>query len=61
MTDELNLHIKKLQRRAMLSLLALLSAIISIGFGVVFLFAPSLVAAAFFAVTGGMFLMIKNR
>ena len=49
MTDELNLHIKKLQRRAILSLLALLSAIISIGFGVVFLFAPSLVAAAFFA------------
>ncbi len=49
MNEELKLHIKKLQRRAMLSLIAILSTIISIGFGILFLFIPSLFAIIFFA------------
>ena len=49
MIEKLNLHIRKLQRRATLSLLAMLSIIVSIGFGIIFLLVPSLVAAIFFA------------
>ena len=50
MNEELTLHIKKLQRRAMLSLIAILSTIVSIGFGILFLFVPSFVAIIFFAI-----------
>ncbi|MBQ5321349.1 MAG: hypothetical protein J6K88_04775 [Oscillospiraceae bacterium] len=50
MTEELKLHIKKLQNRATLSLIAILSTIISIGFGILFLFVPSFVAIIFFAI-----------
>ncbi|MBQ4118815.1 MAG: hypothetical protein IJD45_00320 [Clostridia bacterium] len=50
MNEELKLHIKKLQRRSTLSLIAILSAIISIGFGILFLFVPSFVAIIFFAI-----------
>lgn len=50
MNEELKLHIKKLQRRATLSLIAILSTIISIGFGILFLFIPSLFAIIFFAI-----------
>lgn len=51
MNEELKLHIKKLQRRATLSLIAILLAIISIGFGILFLFVPSFVAIIFFVIT----------
>ena len=50
LTEELKLHIKKLQNRATLSLIAILSTIISIGFGILFLFVPSFVAIIFFAI-----------
>ncbi len=50
MDEELKLHIKKLQRRATLSLIAILSTIISIGFGSLFLFVPSFVAIIFFVI-----------
>ena len=53
MNEELKLHIKKLQRRAMLSLIAILLTIISIGFGILFLFIPSFVAIIFFVITTG--------
>ena len=48
MNEELKLHIKRLQRRATLSLIAILLIIISIGFGLLFLFIPSFGAVAFF-------------
>lgn len=50
MNEELTLHIKKLQRRATLSLIAILSTIVSIGFGILFLFVTSFVAIIFFAI-----------
>ena len=50
LNEELKLHIKKLQRLALLSLIAILSTIISIGFGILFLFIPSLFAIIFFAI-----------
>lgn len=50
MNNELKLHIKKLQNRATLSLIAILLALISIGFGILFLFVPSLIAIIFFVV-----------
>jgi len=50
LNEELTLHIKKLQRRATLSLIAILSTIVSIGFGILFLFVPSFVAIIFFAI-----------
>ena len=50
MNEELKLHIKKLQRHAILSLIAILSTIISIGFGILFLFVPSFVAIIFFVI-----------
>ncbi len=50
MNEELKLHIKKLQNRATLSLIAILLTIISIGFGILFLFVPSFVAIIFFAI-----------
>ena len=50
MNEELKLHIKKLQRRATLSLVAIISTIISIGFGILFLFIPSFVAITFFVI-----------
>ena len=49
MNEELKLHIRKLQTRATLSLIAILLIIISIGFGLSFLFIPSFGAVAFFA------------
>ena len=51
LNEELKLHIKKLQRRATFSLIAILSTIISIGFGILFLFVPSFVSIIFFAIT----------
>ena len=53
MNEELRLHIKKLQRHATLSLIAILSTIISFGFGILFLFVPSFVAIIFFVVAAG--------
>ncbi len=50
MNEELKLHIKKLQRRATLSLIAILLTIISIVYGILFLFVPSFVAIIFFAI-----------
>ena len=50
MNEELKLHIKKLQNRATLSLIAILLTIISIGFGILFLFVPSFVAIIFFVI-----------
>ena len=50
MNEELKLHIKKLQRLALLSLIAILSTIISIGLGILSLFIPSLFAVIFFAI-----------
>ena len=50
MNEELTLHIKKLQRRATLSFIAILSTIVSIGFGILFLFIPSFVAIIFFVI-----------
>ena len=50
MNEELKLHIKKLQRRATLSLVAIISTIISIGFGILFLIIPSFVAIIFFVI-----------
>ena len=49
MCEKLKLHIKKLQNSASLSLIAILLTIISIGFGILFLFIPSLFAIIFFA------------
>lgn len=52
MNEELKLHIKKLQRRATLSLIAILLTVISIGFGILFLFVPSFfIAIIFFVIT----------
>ena len=50
MNEGLKLHIKKLQRRVTLSLIAILSTIISVGFGILFLFVPSLVSIIFFVI-----------
>ena len=50
LNEELKLHIKNLQRRATLSLIAILLTIISIGFGILFLFIPSFVAIIFFVI-----------
>ena len=50
MNEELRLHIKRLQKRAVLSLIAILLTIISIGFGILFLLVPSFIAVIFFAV-----------
>ena len=50
LNEELKLHIKKLQRRSTLSLIAILSTIISIGFGILFLFVLSFVAIIFFVI-----------
>ncbi len=50
MNEELKLHIKKLQNRATLSLIAILLTFISIIFAILFLFVPSFVAIIFFAV-----------
>ncbi len=49
MDEELKLHIKKLQNRAMCDLIAGLLIIFSITFGVLFLFIPSFVCLIFFA------------
>ena len=50
MNEELKLHIKRLQRRAVFSFVAILLSIISIGFGLLFLFALSFVAIIFFVI-----------
>ena len=50
LNEELKLHIKKLQRRATLALIAILSTIISIGFGILFLFVSSVVTVIFFVI-----------
>lgn len=50
LNEELKLYIKKLQRRATLCLIAILSTIISIGFGILFLFVSSFVAILFFVI-----------
>lgn len=49
MNEELRLHIKKLEKRAHLSLLATLLIIFSIALGVIFV--PSFVSVVFFAIT----------
>lgn len=52
MKEELKSHIKKLQNRATLSLIAILLTIISIVFGFSFLFVQSFISIIFFAVVG---------
>ena len=63
MNEELKLHIKKLQRRATFSLIAILSTIVSIGFGILFLCVPSFVAIIFFVIAadGIVYLMHSSR
>lgn len=63
MNKELKRHIKKLQNRAFLSLFTTLLIIISVVFGIVFLFAPSLVAIIFFAIAiiGVIYLICVSR
>ena len=51
MNEELKLHIKRLRRRSALSLISMLSAIISIIFGILFLFVPSFLSIIFFALS----------
>ena len=50
MDNELNLHLKKLQFRAALSLIAVLLAFISISFAILSLFVSSFVSIIFFAI-----------
>lgn len=50
MNGELKSHIKKLQTRAVFSLVAMIGALVSCGFGILFLFVPSFVAVLFFAI-----------
>ena len=50
MNEELRLHIKKLQNRAILSLFAILLTIIAVGLGILFLFVLPFTAIIFFAV-----------
>ena len=50
MNKETKLHIKKLQNRAILSLVAILLTFMSIAYGVLFLFASFFAAAVFFAI-----------
>ena len=50
MNEELKLHIKKLQRRATFSFIAILLTSISIGFGILSLFVPSFAAVIFFVI-----------
>ncbi len=63
MNEELKLHIKKLQRRATFSLIAILSTIVSIGFGILFLCVPSFVAIIFFVIAadGIVYLIHSSR
>lgn len=63
MNEELKLHIKKLQRRATFSLIAILSTIVSIGFGIMFLCVPSFVAIIFFVIAadGIVYLIHSSR
>lgn len=52
LNEELRLHIKKLQCRSTIILMTMLLTIISIGFGLLFLFVPSFVSIIFFVVAG---------
>lgn len=63
MNEELKLHIKKLQRRATFSLIAILSTIVSIGFGILFLCVPSFAAIIFFVIAadGIVYLIHSSR
>ena len=63
MNEELKLHIKKPQRRATFSLIAILSTIVSIGFGILFLCVPSFVAIIFFVIAadGIVYLIHSSR
>ena len=63
MNEELKLHIKKLQRRATFSLITILSTIVSIGFGILFLCVPSFVAIIFFVIAadGIVYLIHSSR
>ena len=60
---ELKIHIKKLQKRAILSLIATLFTIVSIGFGILFFFVHLLVAVSFFAIAIAcvLYLTFSNR
>ena len=50
LTEELRAHLKKIQTRATLSLIATLSTMIAIGFGILFLFVRAFVSVIFFAI-----------
>lgn len=50
MSKELKLHVRKLQKRAAFSLIAVLMVVISIAFGIVSLFDPSIISAVFFLI-----------
>ena len=50
MNEQLKLHIKKLQNRAILSLIAILLTIISLIFGILFLFVPSFISIVFLTI-----------
>lgn len=63
MNNELKLHIKKLQGRAILSLIAILLTIIFIGFSILFLLVPSFIAVVCFliALINIVYLVYSNR
>lgn len=63
MNEELRLHIKKLQNRAILSLIAILLTTISIVWGILLLFVPSSIAMVFFviAILCIAYLVYENR
>ena len=63
MNKELEIHIGKLQTRAMLSLVASISTVISIIFGIALIFVPSFVAIIFLAIAaiGIIYLIYSSR
>lgn len=63
MKEELKSHIKKLQRRAALSLVAIILTIISIGFGILLLYVQPFAAISFCGIAIGciVYLILSNR
>lgn len=63
MTEDLKLHIRKLQHRAICSLLFILLAIISIGLGLLLLFLPSFTSIIFFVlgIVSIVYLVFSSR
>lgn len=63
MKEELKSHIKKLQRRATLSLVAIILTIISISFGILLLYVQPFAAISFCGIAIGciVYLILSNR